>query len=46
MAHDLITSPASIVIKAADVFQDKTSVPNQLWQREAKVADRWRLGGD
>jgi len=30
-AHDLITSPAFIVIKAADEFQDKTTAPNQLW---------------
>ena len=33
-AHDLITSPAYIVIKAADEFQDKTSTPNQLWQTD------------
>ena len=33
-AHDLITSPAFIVIKAGDVFKDKTSRPNQLWQTE------------
>ena len=31
-AHDLITSPAFIVIKAADEFKDKTTTPNQLWQ--------------
>ena len=29
-AHDLITSPAFIVIKAADAFKDKTTAPNQL----------------
>ena len=29
-AHDLITSPAFIVIKAADEFRDKTTAPNQL----------------
>ena len=29
-AHDLITSPAYIVIKAADEFRDKTTAPNQL----------------
>ena len=28
-AHDLITSPAYIVIKAADAFRDKTTAPNQ-----------------
>jgi putative transposase len=33
-AHDLITSPAFIVIKAADEFQDKTTAPNQLWQTD------------
>jgi hypothetical protein len=31
-AHDLIGSPACIVIKAADEFRDKTTAPNQLWQ--------------
>jgi transposase InsO family protein len=33
-AHDLITSPAFVVIKAADEFHDKTTVPNQLWQTD------------
>lgn len=33
-AHDLITSPAYIVIKAADEFKDKTTAPNQLWQTD------------
>ena len=33
-AHDLITSPAYIVIKAADEFKDKTSAPNELWQTD------------
>jgi len=33
-AHDLITSPAFIVIKAADEFKDKTIAPNQLWQTD------------
>jgi transposase InsO family protein len=33
-AHDLITSPAFIVIKPADEFKDKTSAPNQLWQTD------------
>jgi transposase InsO family protein len=33
-AHDLITSPAYIVIKAADAFRDKTTAPNQLWQTD------------
>ena len=31
-SQDLITSPAYIVIKAADEFRDKTTAPNQLWQ--------------
>ncbi|WP_298725910.1 IS3 family transposase [uncultured Ferrovibrio sp.] len=33
-AHGLITSPAFIVIKAADEFHDKTTAPNQLWQTD------------
>jgi len=33
-AHDLITSPAYIVIKAAAEFKDKTTAPNQLWQTD------------
>jgi putative transposase len=33
-AHDLIASPAFIVIKAADEFKDKTIAPNQLWQTD------------
>jgi putative transposase len=33
-AHELIASPAFIVIKAADAFKDKTSAPNQLWQTD------------
>jgi putative transposase len=33
-AHDLITSPAFIVIKADDEFKDKTTAPNQLWQTD------------
>ena len=31
-AHDLITSSAFVVIKAADEFKDKITAPNQLWQ--------------
>ena len=33
-AHDLITSPAFIVLKAADAFQHKTTAINQLWQTD------------
>ena len=33
-AQDLITSPAFIVLKAADAFRDKTTAPNQLWQTD------------
>jgi transposase InsO family protein len=33
-AHDLITSPAFVVIKAADEFKDKTTAPNQLWRTD------------
>ncbi len=33
-AQDLITSPAYIVVKAADAFRDKTTAPNQLWQTD------------
>ena len=32
--HDLITSPAFVVIKAADEFKDKTTRPNQMWQTD------------
>ena len=33
-SQDLITSPAYIVIKAADEFKDKTTAPNQMWQTD------------
>lgn len=33
-AHDLITSPAFIVMKAGSEFRDKTTAPNQLWQTD------------
>ena len=33
-AHDLITSPAFVVIKAAGEFRDKTTAPNQMWQTD------------
>src|ERR671912_2491798 len=33
-AHDLITSPAFVVVKAAEEFHAKTAAPNQLWQTD------------
>ena len=33
-AHDLITSPAYILTKAADCFANPTTAPNQLWQTD------------
>jgi transposase InsO family protein len=33
-ARDLITSPACIVVKAADGFHTETTAPNQLWQTD------------
>ena len=33
-ARDLITSPAFIVMKAANEFKDKTTAINQLWQTD------------
>ena len=33
-AHDLITSPVFIIIKAADEFRDKTTAINQMWQTD------------
>jgi len=32
--HDLITSPAFVVLKAAHEFTEKTTAPNQLWQTD------------
>jgi len=32
--HDLITSPAFVLMKAADKFQHPTTAPNQLWQTD------------
>jgi transposase InsO family protein len=33
-AHDLITSPAFMVIKAADAFHTRTTRPNEMWQTD------------
>jgi putative transposase len=33
-AHDLITSSAYVVIKAADQFHTKTTRPNEMWQTD------------
>ena len=33
-SHDLITSPAFVVIKAANEFKDKTTAPNEMWQTD------------
>lgn len=33
-SYDLITSPAYVVLSAADEFKDKTARPNQLWQTD------------
>jgi putative transposase len=33
-AHDLIASPAFIVIKAAEAFKNQTTAADQLWQTD------------
>ena len=33
-AHDLITSPAYVLIRAADRFEYPTKRPNELWQTD------------
>ena len=33
-SYDLITSPAYVVMSAADEFRNKTTRPNQLWQTD------------
>ncbi len=33
-SYDLITSPAYVVLSAADEFRDKTTRPNELWQTD------------
>jgi hypothetical protein len=53
-AHDLITSPAFIVIKAANEFKDKTMAINQMsrtlaqfkppWVPKILTTDMWHFG--
>src|SRR3954454_18757149 len=45
-AHDLITSPAFIVMKAASEFTDKTTRPNEMWQTRLHLPEDHRLGMD
>jgi len=33
-AHDLITSPSEVVIRAADRFHTQTMRPNEMWQTD------------
>ena len=33
-AHDLITSPVYVVIKAANEFHTNTTRPNEMWQTD------------
>lgn len=33
-SYDLITSPAYVVLPAANEFRDKTARPNELWQTD------------
>jgi putative transposase len=33
-AHDLITSPAYVVVKASSEFHTKTTRPNEMWQTD------------
>jgi transposase InsO family protein len=44
-AHDLIASPAFIVIKAANEFKDKTTAINQLRQTDFTYLNVWGWGG-
>jgi transposase len=39
-AHDLISSPAYVVIKAANEFKDTTTAINQLWQTDFTPTSR------
>jgi hypothetical protein len=44
-AHDLITSPAFIVVKAADEFKDKTTAPTPAPLRRRATGGRIRCNG-
>ena len=37
-SYDLITSPAYVVLSAADEFKDNTTRPNQLWQPDFRIS--------
>ncbi len=39
-AHDLVASPAYVVIKAADQFHTKTIRPNEMWQTGSEAERR------
>jgi transposase InsO family protein len=43
-AYGLITSPAFIVMKAADKFQNPPTAPNQLWQTDFTYLKVFRWG--
>ena len=43
-AHDLITSPAFIVVKAAEAFTEMTTAPNRFWQTDFTYLEGHRLG--
>ena len=42
--HGLITSPAFVLMKAADRFANPTTAPNQLWQDRLHLSEGHRLG--
>ena len=40
-AEDLVTAPAHLVMKAANEFRDKTTLPHELWQTDSPVSRSW-----
>ena len=42
--RNLITSPAYVVMKAAEEYHDKTTAPNQMWQTDFTYFKNHRLG--